>query len=461
MFCLAVLLVACIFFMNKLQVDISYKQILSIALPISFALFVPQLNFIINNIFLGHLSEEALATASITGVYYLIFAGIGFGLNNGLQALISRRAGENKPGEIGKIFNQGVLISMIIAAFGILFTYSIAPYILKSTIQSDAIYTKAISFLYIRIWGLPFLYIYQMRNALLVGTNQSRYLVIGTFAEAASNLFFDYTFIFGKLGFPQLGFNGAAVASILAEFIGMFVIFLVIRWKGISRQFSLFKKISWDAHNARLISSLSGPLVFQHAISIISWFFFYILIARNTDQTSLAVSNTMRNVFGFFGVFIWAFAATTNSMVSNVIGQGKKEAVFGLIKKIISLNFLIAICVFVVLNIFPQIYLSIYGQNAAFIEQAVPVLRLVTVAMMLMSISTVWLNAVTGTGNSRATFVIELCAITFYCVYVYAVLEWFGLGIFWGWMSEMIYWTILFALSFWYLKKGDWRKKVI
>ncbi|HYK57413.1 MAG TPA: hypothetical protein VEV15_13175, partial [Flavisolibacter sp.] len=66
---------------EKLQVDITYRQILKIALPIGLALLVPQFNFIVNNVFLGHLSEEALATASITGVYYLIFAGIGFGLN--------------------------------------------------------------------------------------------------------------------------------------------------------------------------------------------------------------------------------------------------------------------------------------------------------------------------------------------------------------------------------------------
>ena len=53
---------------GKLQVDVSNRQILKIALPISLALMVPQFNFIINNVFLGHLSEQALATASITGV---------------------------------------------------------------------------------------------------------------------------------------------------------------------------------------------------------------------------------------------------------------------------------------------------------------------------------------------------------------------------------------------------------
>src|SRR5215212_1139042 len=227
---------------DQLQVEVSTKQILKIALPISLALLVPQFNFVINNIFLGHLSEQALATAGITGVYYLIFTGIGFGLNNGLQALISRRAGENRPEEIGKIFNLGVLLSLIIAAAGILITYFIAPSILKWSIHSEETYKMSIEFLRIRIWGLPFLYIYQMRNALLIGTNQSKYLIAGTLAEAVSNVFFDYVFIFGKWGFPLLGFNGAAYASILAEFIGMVVIFGVIRAKGMGRQYGLFKK---------------------------------------------------------------------------------------------------------------------------------------------------------------------------------------------------------------------------
>ena len=137
---------------NQLQVAVSTKQILKIALPISFALIVPQFNFIINNVFLGHLSEQALATASITGVYYLIFTGIGFGLNNGLQALISRRAGENRPDEIGKIFNLGVLISLMIAAAGILITYFIAPFLLKASIHSEQTYQMSVEFLRIRIY---------------------------------------------------------------------------------------------------------------------------------------------------------------------------------------------------------------------------------------------------------------------------------------------------------------------
>jgi MATE family multidrug resistance protein len=446
---------------NSLQLDISYRQILKIALPISLALLVPNINFIINNIFLGHLSEKALAVASITGVYYLIFSSIGYGLNNGLQALISRRAGENRPEAIGSIFHQGILVSMTIALTGLLVTYLIAPTVLRAFVHDPQTSEQAIGFLRIRIWGLPFLYIYQMRNALLVGTNQSRFLVAGTLAEALANVLFDYVLIFGGFGLPALGFNGAAYASIIAEFMGMFVIFAVIRMKGIDRQFSLFRGFRFDRAVVRSIARMSGPLVFQHAISILSWFFFYVLIERNSGQTGLAVSNTMRNIFGFFGVFIWAFASTANAMVSNVIGQGRPDEVVGLIHKIMRLSIGLALVVFCFLNLFPGGYLSIYGLKSSFVEAGIPVVRVVSFAMVLMSFSTIWLNSVTGTGNSRYTFLIEVAALLGYCSYVLLVLEYYHLSIVWAWMSELIYWTILFVCSWLYIRSGRWRSRVI
>lgn len=445
---------------ESLKVEISYKQIWKIALPIALALLVPQLNLLINSIFLGHHSEQSLAMGAITGIYYLIFAGIGFGLNNGLQTLISRRAGEERPEEIGKLFTQGVYIGMLIAISGILITLFITPPILKlflTPIQAD----QSIDFLRIRILGLPFLYVYQLRNALLVGINKSKYLIAGTLAETIANIFFDYTLIFGKWGFPEMGFNGAAVASIIAEFTGMVVIFGVISKKGIAEKYSLFTKFKLDKVNARLILKISGPLIFQHAASILAWFFFYMLVARNASQSGLAVSTTMRNVFGFFGTFFWALAATTNSMVSNVIGQGKKDQVISLIGKLTKLSFGIALIVCLLLNLFPATYLALFRNESLFIETGIPVLRAIAFAMILLSIGTVWLNAVTGTGNSRITFLIELAAIFFYCIYVFIVLEVKQLPIIWGWISEVLYWLILFTGSYFYIKSNRWRSTVI
>ncbi|MBX3252810.1 MAG: MATE family efflux transporter [Chitinophagaceae bacterium] len=443
-----------------LRLNISYQQILKISLPISASLLVPQINFITNNIFLSGLGERELGAAGITGVFYLIFACIGMGLNNGLQSLISRRAGENRIEEIGKIFSQGVIISIAVAALGIVLTYLLAPVVFRYTIHSQETYDMCVHFLKVRIWGLPFLYLYQMRNALLVGTNQSKYLVVGTVAEAVTNVFFDYSLIYGHFGLPALGFNGAAYASIIAEFTGMFVVFAIIHFKKFHQSFSLYKHFRFNKSMSKLVLGYSSPLIMQYAISIISWEFFYILIEHKGER-DLAISNTMRNIFGFFGVFTWAFAATSNTMVSNIIGQGQKENVIPLIHKIVRISAGTAIGICIILNFFPHFFLSVYGRGEDFIEAAIPILRVVSTALVLMSFSTVWLNAVTGTGNTKINLGIEAVAIVLYCVYAYIVLEKLNLPTAWGWAAEWLYWSTLFIFSYLYIKSGRWKKKVI
>jgi putative MATE family efflux protein len=442
--------------------EISYRDILRMSLPISLAMLVPQINFVTNNIFLGHLDAngEALSAAGITGVYYLLFAVVGQGLNNGLQALVARRAGEGRIEEIGKLFSQGLIISLALAVAGILLTNFLAPFVLEKALHSVVIRQESIRFLRIRIWGLPFLYIYQMRNALLVGTNQSRYLVYGTLAEAAVNITLDYGLIFGHFGLPELGFNGAAFASIAAEAAGMLVVFGVIHAKGISHRLHLYAYWKFDPTNTRLILTQSSPLIFQFAIAILSWVFFYILVEHHGEQ-ALAISNVMRNIFGPFGIFSWAFASATNAMVSNIIGQGRENQVLELIRKIVKLSLCISTAIAVLLNLFPRAALSIYGQDPAFIEAAIPVLRTITPALLLMSFSTVWLNAVTGTGNTRVNLQIEFITVILYTLYVYYVLEYWKLSIIYGWMSEWLYWICIFTLSFTYIRSGRWKGKTI
>ncbi|MFT4152516.1 MATE family efflux transporter [Parafilimonas sp.] len=444
----------------QLTVEITNKQILRIALPIALSILVPNINFITNNIFLGHLSEEALAVAGITGVYYLVFGVMGFGLSNGLQALMSRRAGENKAGEIGLLFFQAVRIALAFAIAGIFITWFIAPFILKYSLHSKQDMQMAVGFLRIRIWGLPFLYIYQLRNALLISINKSKYLIIGALAETLANVFFDYAFIFGHFGFPELGFNGAAYASIIAEFTGLVTIFGVIHFKGIGKSINLFKNKKLHLNSIKLILHQSAPIVLQSAISVGSWEFFYILIEHHGTQ-ALAISNIMRNLFGIFGCFAWSFASASNSMVSNIIGQKLENHVKELIYKISKLGLIFSIGIAILINLFTRFFLSAYGQNDGFINAAIPVARIISFALVLQSVSSIWLNAVLGTGNSRRNLITEIIAIVLYCLYVYTALEHFNLSITIGWMSEWLYWIAIFIPSYWYIQSNKWMGKKI
>lgn len=445
---------------NNLRVEISNKQILKIALPISLALLVPQINFVVNNVFVSGLGEAELGTAGITGVFYLIFALAGNGLNSGLQGLLARRAGENKPGEIGRLFIQGIWIAMFFASVAILLTYLLGPWVLSNSIHSEKVYSDAIGFLTIRVWGVPFLYLFQMCNALLVGTNNSRYMKFGFWVQAGVNVLLDYSLIYGHWGMPELGFNGAAVASIIAELTGLLVVLGIILFKRFHHRFSLFNHRQFNTDLAGLVFRQSSPLVGQYLLSITAWVLFYILIEHKGER-QLAISNAMRNIFGIFGIFSWAFASTANAMVSNVIGQGKKEQVILLINKItrLSISFTFILCVLV--NIFPQLFLSLYGREEGFTADALPVIRIVTAGILFMSVATVWLNSVTGTGNTKINLAIELFAILVYTLYVWLVLKVWNLSLVWAWASEILYWSMLFCLSFFYIRSGKWKKKVI
>ena len=442
---------------NDLKVKVNNRQILSIALPITLAILIPQVNMLTNSIFLGRLSSEALGNAGITGVFYLIFAVAGNGLNNALQTVFSKYAGAGESNLFRTILTQGIRICLQFALVCILFTWLVAPFIMKS-VAEPAAYPQEMSFLRIRILGLPFLYLFQMGNAFLVASLNSRYLMIGFIVEALVNVLFDYLLIFGHGGFPQMGFNGAAVASIIAEFVGMIVVYAVLFRTGLKSKYHLLENFKYDQKTSKEIFTVSVPLVLQYIISVTTWLVFFFMIEEKGTMAK-SISNVMRNVFGLVGVFVWAFASTSNAMVSNLMGQRREDKVLEAITKIMYWS--TGLCAFMclLLNIFPEIFFRLFGQDETFVKAGIPVVRVVSLGLMFMSIANIWLNGVTGTGKTRVNLLIEIIAITLYLIYTWIFMKVHYISLAMAWSNEFIYWTAIFSMSFWFLKSGRWKTK--
>ncbi len=440
---------------HNLKVDISNRQILSIALPITLAILIPQINMLTNSIFLGQLNKEALGNAGITGVFYLIFAVAGHGLNNGVQSVFSRSAGSGKTGNFKIIFSQAIRISMQFAFASVLFTWLVAPYIMKAVASPEA-YPQEMSFLRLRVFGLPFLYIFQMGNAFLISSLNSRYLMIGFIFEALVNVLFDYLLIFGKLGFPRMGFNGAAVASVIAEFTGMLVVFFVIYKSGLKKKYGLLENLRFNKVFNKEVLRISSPLILQYVISVTTWLVFFLLIERHGTEAK-AISNVMRNVVGLLGVFIWAFASTTNTMVSNLMGQKREGEVLTLITRIMYWSMGLCFIICILLNMYPALFFSVFGQDENFVRAGIPVIRVVSVGLVFMSIANIWLNGVTGTGKTRVNLIIEIVAILLYLPYTIYFLHINYISLAMAWSNEFIYWSSIFLMSFLFLRSGKWK----
>lgn len=444
--------------MKDLKVEVSNRQILSIALPVTLAILVPQINLLTNSIFLGHDNLESLGNAGITGVFYLIFAVAGHGLNNALQSVLSRYAGSDNTGLFRVILNQGIRISLQIAVAGILITFLLSPPVFKA-IADPAAYPQQMSFLRIRIWGLPFLYLFQMGNAFLVASLNSRLLILGFLAEAIFNILFDYLLIFGHGGFPRMGFNGAAVASVIAEAAGCLTVFAVIAGTGLKKRYNLLHDFGYDRARTREIIKIATPLIAQFVISVTTWLAFFFLIESLHDDNAKAISNTMRNVFGLTGVFVWAFAGTSNTMVSNLMGQRREDQVIPAITRIMLWSMAFCTIMALLVNLFPAPFFRLFGQDEHFVAEGIPVLRMVSAGLLIMSAANIWLNGVTGTGKTRVNLAIEIIAIIVYMLYTWYFTKTHYISLAWAWSNELVYWSVVFILSFAFLKSGMWKTK--
>jgi multidrug resistance protein, MATE family len=443
---------------SSLKMDTSVKSILLLTLPISLARLIPELNYLINAAFLGHLGGKELALAGVTGVYYLIFAAIGYGINNALLAIMSRKAGEEDRNEIFVTLWHGMIIAMGMALVFILGTWLFLKPILAFTGIEPYGASLAASFLDIRIVGLLFMYALQMQNAYLISLQQTKYLVVIALIESLANIFFDYGLIFGHFGMPSLGFKGAAYASVISEIIGMLTVYLLTRWLKISKRYKIKPNYTIHLDKLKLVFTQSLPLMCQLALSCGSWWIFYLLISRNYTYEEQAVSQAMRNLFGLTGIFSWAFGSSANTIISNLIGQGRADEIFYTIRRMSILSFSGMIILFIALNLFPTAFLQLFGQDATFEMIGVGPVRVVSVALLILCVGVIWLNAVIATGNTKTVFWIEFIGISTYLVYIYVVIEVLHLSISVAWMSEWLYWTVMFIVSYLYLNYGKWRE---
>ena len=146
-------------------------------------------------------------------------------------------------------------------------------------------------------------------------------------------------------------------------------------------------------------------------------------------------------------------------MVSNLMGQGKEELVLIAIKRIMlwSMGFCMLMCMIV--NLFPEMFFGLFGQGGEFISQGVPVLRMVTAGLLIMSAANIWLNGVTGTGKTRVNLIIEVVAIFIYLIYTWTFMKIHYISLSMAWSNELVYWSSIFIMSFIFLKSGKWKSR--
>lgn len=409
--------------------------------------------------FLGRVGHVELGAGALAGIFYFVLFMVGYAFNNGMQIIISRRMGEGKESEVGNIVDHELYLLIFIAIFEFVFLYFLSPLLLAPFIQSKEILNATVAFLSFRAFGIFFGLFNSCLQQFFIGIGKTSIINFSTVVLAVTNIILAYLLIFGHYGFPKMGIGGAALASTIAEAVVMLVYIIVLYQRKFPKQYNLFGFSKPDFKLIGGMVSLSLPLVVQQVISIFTWFIFFLLI-EHRGETSLAVSNIIKSLYIFWAIPTFAFASTANAMTSNIIGQGKSDKVFYLLKKICGINFLISLAMCLGLLLFPAAIISIYTDDVILIKSSMEIIPVIIVASLLFSIALIIILTVTGTGSSRFALIMELISITLYLVYAYVTAKIFmsSLKIIWG--AEIIYWLCAIIMGLLFLKYGRWKKAI-
>ena len=438
----------------------TYKQILLIAFPIMIGMVSQNITQITNTAFLGRLGEDALGVSAMGGLFYMLLSVLSWGFSNGTQILVARRMGEKRFNEIGSLTLHNAIILSVYALLAFVFLQYCTTYILTQVIHSPTILLKSISFLKYRSWGILITVFISNLNALYIGLGRTKVITYSTLLTAFINIFLDYSLIFGHFHFPTMGTDGAAIASIIAELGGLCVLLYNLFLHDYFKLYNFSFAVKYEKEKFMQLLKLSSPLVLQYTFSFGAWYLFFIVLENMGEQT-VAIANIMRSIFFLFTISCWAIASSCNSLVSNRIGEGKKNEVITIIKNAAMLSLLISFGFVILLWLFASAIMRIYTDNQTLIDGAIQPLYMLGFCILFLSVSTVVFQGVQGTGNTLFNLLAEFISVAVYCFYVFTFVQRLQLSLTWAWASELLYWISLVTLSAFYLKSNRWRLKKI
>lgn len=436
------------------------QRIWRITYPIFLGLLAQNIINVTDTAFLGRVGEVALGAAGMGGLYYICIFTIAFGFSTGSQILIARRNGEQRYQAIGPIMIQGAFFLVGLSCLFVLFSKCWGGDIMRLLISSDEVWQATMDFLTYRIWGFFFISISVMFRALYIGITRTKVLTLNALVMAATNVLLDYVLIFGHWGFPRLGIQGAAIASVISEATAVVFFVVYTRLTVDCEKYRLNRLGRFDWGLLKHVLSISVFTMLQYFISLTTYFMLFVVV-EHLGVRALAIANIVRSLYMILLIPINSLSMTANTLVSNTIGEGHTDQVIAVIRRVASWSVVIMAVVLLGVVLFPTGILSVYTNESTLIAEAVSSVHVIAAALVLSSCAFVVFNGVTGTGNTQASLVIELTTLLFYALFIYwaGMIRHYPVAVCFG--AEIIYYVGLLALSVLYLRRAKWQNKRI
>lgn len=436
------------------------RHIWVIAAPAIAGLSSQMVVSIVNTSMVGRLENTQVQLAAM-GLGFLgtwAITSLFSSLSTGTHVLVARRHGEGNSIGVGEVLNNSLFICFIVgvifATLGYLFSYNIIDFFSKD----EAVTKAGAGYMKYQFLGLPFFLLIVSYRGFFFGIGHTRIFMISAIIVNVFNIFFNYLFIFGALGFPKMELAGAGIGSAISMVLGWLFFLLVTFTHDYRKQYRYFSHFRISKDVIKQIVNISIPVSLQN-ILILFGFLVFVAITGIIGTVEQAASNVVINALFISLMPCFGFGIAAQTLVGQSLGKGSRRLAYAYGYETAKLGTLFTIVIGILFVFFPSAVIVVITTKQEVIDAARPILQIAGVAQIFYGAGIIFANALQSGGATVFVMLVEV--ITHWIIFL-PLSYLFGVTLGWGikgaWLALPIYILTYTTMNLLKFRSSSWIK---
>ena len=278
-----------------------------------------------DNIMLGRYSETTLAAAAMVNqIQYLLQMICIAGIGAGSLVMVSQYWGKEEVQPIRRIIALAMKFAGITGLVFFSITFFMPEGVLSIFTNDAAVRAEGVN--YIRIMCFTYL-VFPLESVLVTALRGVRIVIIGTIVSVISlftNIMLNYMLIFGNWGAPEMGIQGAAIATLIARVVELVIVLIYVRLMDRKLHLKLLSIFKPDAYYLSDFIKAALPVM----LSGVSWgigMMLQVIILGHMSKSIVAANSISATVYQVITSFSFGQVSTTSVIVGNAVGAGQLD----------------------------------------------------------------------------------------------------------------------------------------
>ena len=392
---------------NKMGVMSEGKLLMNMALPMIASMLVQALYNVVDSIFVSQVSESAVTALSLAFPIQNMQIGFAVGIGVGVNSLLSKSLGERNQEAANRAAGNGLILMLIVTvlfmAFGL---FGVRPYYemqstVRETVDGGIAYSKICCILTVGV----FLSI--LGERLLQSTGRTVYTMITQSTGAIINIILDPILIHGWFGAPAMGIAGAAVATVIGQWVAAVLVWFFNFKFNPEVQLGL-RYLRLDGKTVRQILTVGVPSIVMNGIGSVMNFGMN-QILQGFTETATGVFGVYFTLQSFFFMPLFGLNNAAISIIAFNYGAKKPQRITKTLKIACAVAFGLMMAGFLAFQLVPDVLLGLFNPSDAFLSIGWAALRTISWSFPVAAFCIVLGACFQALGNGIYTTITSLC----------------------------------------------------